>query len=155
MRQITAERGGHVRDGAGGSFFVAFALDSQQGIAVGLLGGEDDGQLAALQSRLGQSTAHAFAQTAVVGLPNVGELYARNVGLGASAHRGDDTHALFQAGGEQGDFGLNGIYGVDDKVEVTVGNELCGALGGQKFKEYFFANCKCDKIKAAVEKIIG
>ena len=34
--------------------------------------------------------------------------------------------------------------------------ELCkGALSGEKFREYFFANCKCDKIAAAVKEIIG
>lgn len=34
--------------------------------------------------------------------------------------------------------------------------ELCkGALSGEKFKEYFFANCKCDKVAAAVKEIIG
>ena len=30
-----------------------------------------------------------------------------------------------------------------------------GALSGEKFKELFFANCKCDKIAAAVKEIIG
>ena len=30
-----------------------------------------------------------------------------------------------------------------------------GALSGERFKEYFFANCKCDKIAAAVKEIIG
>ncbi len=30
-----------------------------------------------------------------------------------------------------------------------------GAISGEKFKEYFFANCKCDKIKAAVEEILA
>lgn len=30
-----------------------------------------------------------------------------------------------------------------------------GAISGAKFKEYFFANCKCDKIKAAVEAILA
>lgn len=30
-----------------------------------------------------------------------------------------------------------------------------GALAGNNFKEYFFANCKCHKIKACVEEIIG
>ena len=34
--------------------------------------------------------------------------------------------------------------------------DLCkGALSGEKFKEYFFANCKCDAIKAAVEEILN
>ena len=34
--------------------------------------------------------------------------------------------------------------------------ELCkGALSGERFREYFFANCKCDKIAAAVKEIIG
>ena len=30
-----------------------------------------------------------------------------------------------------------------------------GALSGAQFKELFYANCKCDKIAAAVEAIIG
>lgn len=30
-----------------------------------------------------------------------------------------------------------------------------GALSGEQFKELFYANCKCDKIIAAVEAIVG
>ena len=30
-----------------------------------------------------------------------------------------------------------------------------GAISGAKFKEYFFANCKCDKIRVAVETILN
>lgn len=30
-----------------------------------------------------------------------------------------------------------------------------GALSGEKFKEFFYANCRCDKIAAAVKEIIG
>ena len=30
-----------------------------------------------------------------------------------------------------------------------------GAIAGPKFREYFFANCKCDKIKSAVEAILN
>ena len=30
-----------------------------------------------------------------------------------------------------------------------------GALSGEKFQEYFFANCKCDAIKACVSNILG
>lgn len=30
-----------------------------------------------------------------------------------------------------------------------------GALSGAKFQEYFFANCKCDKIAACVKEILG
>ena len=30
-----------------------------------------------------------------------------------------------------------------------------GAIAGEKFKEYFFANCKCPDIKAAVEEILN
>ena len=29
-----------------------------------------------------------------------------------------------------------------------------GALGGEKFREYFFADCKCEKIADAVKKIL-
>lgn len=30
-----------------------------------------------------------------------------------------------------------------------------GALGGEKFREYFFADCRCRKIEEAVRKILG
>ena len=30
-----------------------------------------------------------------------------------------------------------------------------GALSGEKFSEYFFANCKCDKIAAVVKEILA
>ena len=30
-----------------------------------------------------------------------------------------------------------------------------GALSGAKFKEYFFANCKCDKIAEAVKEVLA
>ena len=34
--------------------------------------------------------------------------------------------------------------------------ELCkGALSGEKFQEYFFANCKCDKIAEAVREVLN
>ena len=34
--------------------------------------------------------------------------------------------------------------------------ELCkGALSGEKFQEYFFANCKCDKIAEAVKEVLA
>lgn len=32
---------------------------------------------------------------------------------------------------------------------------LKGAVSGPKFKEYFYANCKCDKMSAAIKDIIG
>ena len=30
-----------------------------------------------------------------------------------------------------------------------------GALSGEKFSEYFFANCKCDKIAEAVKEVLA
>ena len=30
-----------------------------------------------------------------------------------------------------------------------------GALSGAKFKEYFFANCKCDKIAEAAKEVLA
>lgn len=32
---------------------------------------------------------------------------------------------------------------------------LKGAIAGPKFKEYFYANCKCEEIKAVIKEIIG
>ena len=54
-----------------------------------------------------------------------------------------------------------------DEVKKVTYRDLCdilkeldqdlvkGALGGAQFKELFYANCKCDKIRAAVEEIVG
>lgn len=32
---------------------------------------------------------------------------------------------------------------------------LKGAIGGEKFKEYFFANCKCEEMKETIKNILG
>ena len=32
---------------------------------------------------------------------------------------------------------------------------VLGALGGKNFKKFFYANCKCDKIREAVKALIG
>lgn len=32
---------------------------------------------------------------------------------------------------------------------------LKGAVSGERFKEYFFENCKCEKIKSCIENILG
>ena len=54
-----------------------------------------------------------------------------------------------------------------DVVKEITHNDLCdilpkldrelvkGALSGEKFSEYFFANCKCDKIAAVVKEILA
>ena len=31
---------------------------------------------------------------------------------------------------------------------------LKGAIGGEKFKEYFFANCKCEEMKETIKNIL-
>ena len=54
-----------------------------------------------------------------------------------------------------------------DQVKTVTYRDLCdilreldrdlvkGALAGEKFQEYFFANCNCDKIAACVKEILG
>ncbi len=54
-----------------------------------------------------------------------------------------------------------------DEVKKVTHTDICyilenldrelvlGALGGAKFRELFFANCKCDRIRQTVEKILG
>lgn len=54
-----------------------------------------------------------------------------------------------------------------DQVKTVTYRDLCdilreldrdlvkGALAGEKFQEYFFENCKCDKIAACVKEILG
>ncbi len=42
-----------------------------------------------------------------------------------------------------------------DEILRSLDPELVkGALSGEHFKEYFFADCKCDKLRAAVEEIL-
>ena len=54
---------------------------------------------------------------------------------------------------------LNEVKGVTyrDLCDILkeIDRELVkGALGGAKFEEYFFANCKCEKLAAVVRKIL-
>jgi hypothetical protein len=32
---------------------------------------------------------------------------------------------------------------------------LLGAIAGPKFREYFFANCKCDKMREKIASLLG
>lgn len=55
---------------------------------------------------------------------------------------------------------LDGVKEVTHKDMVSILKELDqdlvkGALSGPKFKEYFFQNCKCEKMEEAVKEIIG
>ena len=55
---------------------------------------------------------------------------------------------------------LNAVKGVTyrDLCDILkeIDRELVkGALGGARFKEYFFANCKCEKLEAAVREILA
>lgn len=54
-----------------------------------------------------------------------------------------------------------------DQVKTVTYRDLCdilkeldrdlvkGALAGEKFQEYFFANCRCEKLAACVKEILG
>lgn len=55
---------------------------------------------------------------------------------------------------------LDEVKKVTHQDMVTILNSLDrelvkGALDGEKFQEYFFANCKCDKIAACVKEILA
>ena len=53
-----------------------------------------------------------------------------------------------------------------DEVKKVTHNDLCtilknldrelvkGAIAGDRFSEYFFANCKCEKIAACVKELL-
>ena len=41
-------------------------------------------------------------------------------------------------------------FSLEGKVALVT-----GALAGEHFQEYFFANCKCDKIAACVKEILA
>ena len=97
--EVVAEGGWHETDGARCGFLVALAFYGEQGVAVGLLGAEDDGEFAASQTCTGQSVSHTLAQPAMVRLPQVGILYGRDVGFGSRPHGGDDRLAATNAGG--------------------------------------------------------
>jgi ribose 5-phosphate isomerase RpiB len=44
------------------------------------------------------------------------------------------------------------IFYILDNIDQDL---LKGAVAGEKFKELFFANCKCDKMKSYIEKLLG
>ena len=55
---------------------------------------------------------------------------------------------------------LNAVKGVTYRDLCDILKEIDrdlvkGALGGAKFKEYFFANCKCEKIAAVVKEVLA
>ena len=55
---------------------------------------------------------------------------------------------------------LNAVKGVTYRDLYDILKEIDrdlvkGALGGVKFQEYFFANCKCEKIAAVVKEILA
>ncbi|MBP3609333.1 MAG: RpiB/LacA/LacB family sugar-phosphate isomerase [Lachnospiraceae bacterium] len=55
---------------------------------------------------------------------------------------------------------LNAVKGVtyrdlNDILKELDRDLVKGALGGAKFKEYFFANCKCEKLAETVKEILG
>ena len=55
---------------------------------------------------------------------------------------------------------LNAVKGVTYRDLCDILKEIDrdlvkGALGGVKFQEYFFANCKCEKIAAVVKEILA
>ena len=55
---------------------------------------------------------------------------------------------------------LNAVNGVtyrdlNDILKELDRDLVKGALGGAKFKEYFFANCKCEKLAETVKEILG
>lgn len=55
---------------------------------------------------------------------------------------------------------LDGVRKAAFKDIITVLKEidqdlLKGAISGEKFQEYFFANCKCDKMKEFVQSVLG
>lgn len=127
-----AECGGHVADGAGCGFLVPFALDGHDGCAVGLLGGEDDGEFPAAQAGAGQIVADCLGQPTVVRVPKVVLTDLRDVRLRPGAHRRDDGLVSAQGLNEQGAFGGDGVDGVDDEVEVLV--EEGGHIVGREIR---------------------
>lgn len=55
---------------------------------------------------------------------------------------------------------LDGVKEITHVDMVTILEKLDrelvkGALSGEKFQEYFFANCKCDKLAACVKEILS
>ena len=55
---------------------------------------------------------------------------------------------------------LNGVKAVTYRDLCDILKEIDrdlvkGALAGAKFKEYFFANCKCDKLAEVVKEILA
>lgn len=55
---------------------------------------------------------------------------------------------------------LDGVKEITHVDLVTILEKLDrelvkGALSGEKFQEYFFANCKCDKLAACVKEILA
>ena len=64
-RQLAAEKGRHIGDGARGGALAALTLDLQHGRLIGQLAGEDDGHAAA-DAQLTEALTEGAGQRAVV-----------------------------------------------------------------------------------------
>lgn len=97
--------------------------------------------------------------------------FAKGFGWGAELNLGYIFEQLFQGESGQGypkdrvipeqrnKKILDEVKKVTYKDMITILKDLDqdllkGAIGGEKFKEYFFENCKCEEIKAAIKNIL-
>ena len=116
------------------------------------------------------SDAYMFAQINdgnAIAMP-----FAKGFGWGAELNLEDIFGRLFQGESGQGypkervvpeqrnKKILDEVKKVTYKDMITILKEidqdlLKGAIGGEKFQEYFFANCKCEEMKEMIKNILG
>ena len=122
-----------------------------------------DGKVGSILTR--QLSAEGYDITLIDANPKVLESTEEMYDIMAVQGNCATMEVLEQAGVKEADLLIEATSA--DEVKKVTYRDLCdilkeldqdlvkGALGGAQFKELFYANCKCDKIRAAVEEIVG
>ena len=119
--EVAPEHGRHIADGACSGFLVALIVNGDDGTAVGLLGGEHYGKRPAYASLL-QTCTHSLCQATMVGVPQVGKAYLRDIALGTGTHAAHDGYAPAHSLCYQGTLGSDSVNGIDNNIKLTIDN---------------------------------
>ena len=119
--EVASEHGRHIADGACCGFLITLIVNGDNGLTVGLLGGEHY-RKRLTHACLLQTCTYRLGQTTMVGIPQVGKAYLRDIALGTGAHAAHDGYAATHGLDYQGTLGSDGIDGINNNIKLTIDN---------------------------------
>ena len=117
--EVTPEHGRHIADGACSGFLVTLIVNGDDGTAVGLLGGEHYRKRLTYACLL-QTCTYRLGQTTMIGIPQVGKAYLRDIALGTSTHAAHDGYAPAHGLDYQGTLRSDGVDGINNNIKLTI-----------------------------------